>query len=202
MCSWPKGGLNEKWHKAWQFMYFNECMSGFEWQVAAHMIAEGMVEEGMAISRAIHDRYDASLRNPYNEIECSDHYSRAMASYGAFLAACGYESHGPKMHLGFAPQLTPGNFKAAFTAAGGWGTFSQKSESGSLSAEVAVKWGVVKLKTLGLALPNGVKPKATLRGKSIACRVERMGDKTQVVFTSEVTIGAGDVLIVNPMLVA
>ena len=44
MCSWPKGGLNKKWYDAWQFGYFNECMSGFEWQAAAHMIAEGLVE--------------------------------------------------------------------------------------------------------------------------------------------------------------
>jgi hypothetical protein len=105
MCSWPKGGLNEKWHKAWQFGYFNECMTGFEWQVAAHMIAEGLAQEGLAVARAIHDRYDARLRNPYNEIECSDHYSRSMASYGAFLAATGYESHEPKNHLGFAPAF-------------------------------------------------------------------------------------------------
>ena len=30
---------------AWQVTYFHECMSGFEHQVASHMMAEGMVEE-------------------------------------------------------------------------------------------------------------------------------------------------------------
>ena len=30
--------------------------------------------EGLAITRAIHDRYHPSRRNPFNEIECSDHY--------------------------------------------------------------------------------------------------------------------------------
>jgi len=59
-------------------------MTGFEYQVAAHMIWEGLVLEGLAITRTIHDRYHAAKRNPYNEVECSDHYSRAMMSYGVF----------------------------------------------------------------------------------------------------------------------
>ncbi|GEM_PF-2945478 len=41
--------------------YPNECMTGFEWQVAAHMICEGIGEEGLAIGKAIHDRYSQSL---------------------------------------------------------------------------------------------------------------------------------------------
>ena len=87
--------------------YFNECMNGFEYQAAGHMIWEGMVQEGLAVTRAIHDRYHPSRRNPWNEVECGDHYARSMASYGVFLAACGYEYHGPKRHLAFAPRLSP-----------------------------------------------------------------------------------------------
>ena len=81
---------------SWQMGYFNECMSGFEHQVASHMMAEGMTDEALIITRSIHDRYHAAKRNPYNEIECSDHYARAMASYGTFITACGFEYHGPK----------------------------------------------------------------------------------------------------------
>ena len=197
MCSWPKGGLNEKWHKAWQFMYFNECMTGFEWQAAAHMISEGLVEEGLAISRAIHDRYDASLRNPYNEIECSDHYSRAMASYGAFIAACGYESHGPKGHLGFSPKVRDGKrFKCAFTAAGGWGSYEEMVEGGRLTAEVAVKWGCVQVKTLALATRGAGAAKATLDGVNVPCRLEERGDGVCVVFAAATDLKAGSMLTV------
>ena len=80
----------------WQFGYFNECMSGFEHQAASHMIAEGLTLEGLTVTRAIHDRYHAARRNPYNEIECSDHYSRSMASYGSFIAACGFTCSRPE----------------------------------------------------------------------------------------------------------
>ena len=111
MCTWPKGDAARGAARA-STIYFNECMNGFEYQVAGHMIWEGMVQEGLAVTRAIHDRYHASRRNPWNEVECGDHYARAMASYGVFLAACGYEYHGPKGHLGFAPRLTPEDFRA------------------------------------------------------------------------------------------
>lgn len=133
------------------------------------MIAEGMVLEGLAITRAIHDRYHASRRNPWNEIECSDHYSRAMASYGTFITACGFEYNGPRGHIGFAPKLTPENFKSAFTAAEGWGSFSQKVENGRMKAEITLKSGTLRLRSIRLA--TAAKPAsavAEVNGKPLA----------------------------------
>ena len=47
MCSWPHG---DKSRVAQGFdFYFNECMNGFEHQVAGHMLWEGMLLEGLAI---------------------------------------------------------------------------------------------------------------------------------------------------------
>jgi len=157
MCSWPKGGKNPNFAKHWQYGYFNECMSGFEWQAAAHMIWEShdqpdLLEKGLAISRAVHDRYDGRRRNPYNEIECSDHYARSMASYGVFLAVCGFEYHGPKGHIGFAPRLKPADFKAAFTAAEGWGTFAQTRQGHTQSCTIDMQYGQLRLNSIALAV--------------------------------------------------
>ena len=109
MCTFPRSDWDYDQAKGkgaeWAAGYFNECMNGFEYQVAGHMIWEGMVTEGLAVTRAVHDRYHPSRRNPWNEVECGDHYARSMASYGVFLAACGFEYHGPKGHLGFAPRV-------------------------------------------------------------------------------------------------
>jgi len=196
MCTWPRGGRNPNFEKHWQYMYFNECMTGFEWQAASHMLFEGrrepdLLQDGLAVARAIHDRYNAHLRNPYNEIECSDHYARAMASYGAFLAVCGYQHHGPKGHLGFAPALRPENFRAAFTAAGAWGTFSQKRDADEQTAHVAVRWGTMHLKTLALEVPDGkrvAEARATAGGKAIPAECRADGRRVVVTLGREVAL--------------
>ncbi len=133
--------------------YFNECMTGCEYQVAGHMVWEGMAQEGLAVARAVHDRYAASRRNPWNEVEFGDHYARSMASYGVFLAVCGFEYHGPKGFIGFAPRLTPENFRAPFTTAEGWGTYSQRAEHGAFNAQLALKWGRLRLTRIRLRPP-------------------------------------------------
>src|SRR6185312_8452174 len=146
MCTWPKGEASRV-SQAFDF-YFNECMTGFEYQAAGHMLWEGMLLEGLAVTRAIHDRYHPARRNPWNEVECGDHYARAMASYGVFLAACGFEYHGPQAHIGFAPRLSPENFKCAFTSAEGWGSFSQIKSAGKWNAKISVRWGKLRVKNV------------------------------------------------------
>jgi len=164
MCTFPRRDWDYAQAKGkgpeWAAGYFNECMNGFEYQAAGHMVWEGLVQEGLAVTRAVHDRYHASRRNPWNEVECGDHYARSMASYGVYLAACGFEYHGPKGHIGFAPRLTPENFKAAFTAAEGWGTFTQTKAGDTIQADLNVAYGTLRVKTLALAVAT---PPAVVR---------------------------------------
>lgn len=154
MTTFPKGEAElaaGKGNPNWMVGYFNECMNGFEYQVAAHMIAEGMVTEGLAIVKALDERYDAAKRNPYNEIECSDHYARSMAAYGAFLTACGFAYHGPKGVIRFAPKIRPEHFRAPFTAAEGWGTYEQRIVNSRFEAKLILKWGRLRLQQIEVA---------------------------------------------------
>ncbi len=199
MCTFPRRDWDFKRASGhgkaeWAAGYFNECMNGFEHQVAGHMIWEGMVMEGLAIERAVHDRYHASRRNPWNEVECGDHYSRSMASYGVYLAACGFEIHGPKGHIGFAPKLTPENFKCAFTSAEGWGRFAQRVEGEKLTAEIVVRWGKLIVKTIALENQHAHSVKVRLGGKSIPAKFNR--DKSRILLSLEnvTTIGAGEMI--------
>jgi hypothetical protein len=204
MCSWPKGGKNPAFKKHWQYGYFNECMTGFEYQAAAHMIWEGLdqpdlLEHGLAVTRAIHDRYHAALRNPYNEIECSDHYSRAMASYGVFQAVCGFNCHGPQRFFQFAPRLGRDDFRAAFTSAEGWGTITQTRQEGSQTNTVQIKHGRLRLKTLAVAVeePAPGSVEATEGDRSISATLRVTDGLARIELAREVTLEAGQSLAVK-----
>ena len=137
-------------------LYSDEVWTGIEYQVAAHLIYEGMIEEGLAIIKGARDRYDGVSRppiprNPWNEIECGGHYARAMSSWSILLALSGYEYDGPARVLRFAPRITPENFKAFFCGPEGWGSLQQTRDEQGQRSTVTVVEGRLAVAQLLLA---------------------------------------------------
>ena len=77
ICDYPEGSKKP----VIPIPYCEECMTGFEYAFAGLLVSEGYLDEGIAVVRAIRDRYDGAKRNPWNEIECGNNYARAMASF-------------------------------------------------------------------------------------------------------------------------
>ena len=174
----------------WQLGYFHECMSGFEHQVASHMMAEGMTDESLVLTRMIHDRYHASKRNPFNEIECSDHYARAMASYGTFITACGFQYHGPKGFIGFAPAWSAENFKSPFITSEGWGIYSQQRKDKQQHHTITVKYGMLQLQTMLLKKIDGMVVKkivVSLDGRQRSTNFTDQGDTVLITLDKKIT---------------
>nr|WP_274636315.1 GH116 family glycosyl-hydrolase [Microbacterium bovistercoris] len=115
LASWPAGG-----RPAIPFVYSDEVWTGIEHQVAASLAAAGLVEDALLIERTRAARYDGVVRNPWNEIECGNHYARSLASWGVLLAFTGQQWDAPTHTLGFAPAQ-PGPLRALFTTGTGWG---------------------------------------------------------------------------------
>lgn len=185
MTTWPRGGAKDakgEGNPDWMVGYFNECMNGFEYQAAAHFIAEDMVAEGFALVQALHQRYTPDKRNPYNEIECSDHYSRSMAAYGAFITTCGFAHHGPNKTIAFTPKVNPSNFRAAFTCATGWGTYSQVIGPKKLTATLEARYGTLDLREIELELTAFEPKTATVNGKP--AKVSRVENEVRVTLPS------------------
>ena len=178
-CSWPKGGRPEV-----PILYCDEVWTGIEYEVAGLMLFEEMTDEALRIVRAAHDRYDGTKRNPYNEIECGDHYVRAMASWSVLEAAAGYRFNGPEGKLVFMPRLDPDAFESFFVAPSGWGTIAQRRAERSQNATLTVRYGKVELDEIVLALPDpSVKParvRAEAGGEIIACVISHEDEMIRI----------------------
>jgi hypothetical protein len=137
LCTWPRGGK-----PTLPFVYSDEVWTGIEYQVASHMIAEGLVDEGLTVVKAVRERYNGRARNPWNEYECGNYYARAMASYALLIALSGFRYSAPTKTLYFAPRLEGDRQEYFFSTASAWGTLllsgnklAIKVEEGSLEVE-------------------------------------------------------------------
>lgn len=150
MCVWPRGD-----YIPGPILYREEVWTGCEYHAAASMLWEGMLPEGLAAVKAIFERYNDGQRSPWNEIECGDHYARAMSSWSVLLACQGSAYVGPRGKLSFNPRLTPENHRSFFSGAEGWGTFMQERKANEQQNSLLVKWGKLRVAELAFGLPAG-----------------------------------------------
>lgn len=189
MCTFPKGGgdqaagkIKNEWEKT-IVGYFSEIWTGQEHQLAAALISEGLVDEALKVEKAVHKRYSAERRNPYNEIEYGNHYTRAMSGYAPFVSASGFFYHGPKGIIGFDPKMNPTKFKSAFITGKGWGQFSQTISGNKQIGVLELQHGQLRLNHIILTskLNDKVKDvKATINGKLVNVIFARNKQKIDV----------------------
>ena len=140
--------------------YCQETMTGFEYSAAALMLQEGMAEKAERMIAAVRERYDGKKRNPYNEIECGNNYSRTMAAFSFIPVYAGFECDAVKEHMGFSP-IKGGNCRSMWFMAGAWG----KVEICENGARLDVEGGEIELKSLGLPFAA---EKVTVDGREAA----------------------------------
>lgn len=147
LCSWPKGAK-----PILPFPYSDEVWTGIEYQVASHLIGEGLVREGLDIVKAARSRYDGRVRNPWNEYECGNFYARAMASYALLGTLSGFRYSAVNETLWFGPKLKRRPFNTFFSTASGHGTISLDART----LTVSVLEGELKARRIILDLGNEV----------------------------------------------
>ena len=121
LCTWPKGSA-----LTLPFVYSNEVWTGIEYQVASHLMLEGMVQEGLDIVRTCRDRYDGIDRNSFDEYECGHWYARAMSSYGLLQGLTGVRYDAVDKTLYIDSRLGE-NFQAFLSTATGFGLVGLKN---------------------------------------------------------------------------
>lgn len=188
MCSWPLGGRVPV-----PTRYADEVWTGIEYQVAAHCFWEGMTLDGWRLVSAVWDRYDGRRRNPYNEIECGDHYARAMAGWSTVEAMAGLRYDADRAALVLRqPALIGATLPVLLSA--GWGLAS--GVDGGLRLEC--RGGDIEVRSLRL---DGAGPAAaatvTLDRMGIETRVNPLGHAVELVLADGVTLRPGQALTVQ-----
>jgi len=130
LCTWPRGGK-----LSLPFVYSDEVWTGIEYQVASHLMLHGMVDEGLDIVRLCRDRYDGSVRNPFNEYECGHWYARALSSYGLIQGLTGVRYDAVERAL-YIDSKIGNNFRSFLSTASGFGTVGLKNGKPFLDAKV------------------------------------------------------------------
>ena len=198
ICSWPRGG-----RPANTIPYVDEVWTGVEYQVAAHMLYEGLMEEGLAVVKAARDRYDGVARdpmprNPWNEIECGGHYARAMSSWSVLTALSGFRYDGTNATLLLTPRFQKDAFKSLFTGPEGWGSVNQVRKPQSQRNELHVVEGQLKLATLHLEAAHSVKKATvTIGTRRLAATVSHEGTNAVVTLPAGTVVKQGETLAVT-----
>jgi non-lysosomal glucosylceramidase len=197
VCSWPKGGRPKI-----PLSYGDEVWTGIEYQVAAHLIYNGLTEEGMNIVKGIHERYDGARRNPWNQSEWGNHYSRAMASYSVMLALSGFRYSAVEGEIAFQPRIRLENFRCFFAAGSAWGAYSQDLKAFTLKSAIECRYGNLKLRriTLGAEAIKTVFSSATVAasdGKQVPCTIAPSKSGYRIDLQREVSISEGQSITVT-----
>ncbi|KYH39958.1 MAG: hypothetical protein AYL32_014020 [Candidatus Bathyarchaeota archaeon B26-2] len=177
LCTWPKGG-----RPGYPFYYADEVWCGVEYQVASHMIYEGMLDEGLAIVMGTRNRYRGDRRNPWDEFECGHHYARSMASYALLLALSGFSYSAPEERIGFNPRISQNDFRVFFSVASGWGVYTQRINKEKAEFTIDVKYGTLTLQRVDIPSIHIEDPEAEvlLDDRKIEAQIELDRDATKV----------------------
>lgn len=205
MITWPKGGRPAK-----STHYADEVWTGTEYPAAAMMAYCGLLKEAFTVVLATSDRHDGCLRtgltnigwkgvggNPFCDVEAGRFYTRAMSVWSVLLACQGFIHDGPAATIGFKPVWKPEDHVSFFTAAQGWGLFSQKRYSNRQTSRIDIAHGSLRVSQMIFELPTEsrtAKVCIEAAGKAINSQFNYDNTQLTIQLAKPTTINAGQTL--------
>jgi uncharacterized protein (DUF608 family) len=171
--------------------------TGIEYTVASLLISYGLVSEGLAIVRDIHDRYLRAGRF-WSHVECGSHYYRAMSSWSLLLALSGFNWDQPTGCLAFAPAIDEPLCEYPFFCGIAWGTYYQANSLDKRCAIISLAAGELRVSEVRLPKLRGFEQASVVVGdRQPSYRVRKMGDGILVRFRKPVELTPDAPLIIR-----
>ncbi|MFX1323529.1 MAG: GH116 family glycosyl-hydrolase [Promethearchaeota archaeon] len=200
-CTWPHEDKPEI-----PTLYSDEVWTGIEYEVAALCIYAGKIDEALKIIQATRDRYDGSHRNPWNEVECGDHYVRAMSSWTLLRALTGVDYSIALKRFKLAPKINLENFTAFYITGSTWGQITQQIFNNKVLCSLSVSHGSLEinsiiLEELGENIPSMsriiLKESEKVNGKPLESMIARKSSGTEVTLKETIILKEGYQLIIE-----
>lgn len=193
ICTWPQGG-----RPAVPTQYSDEVWTGLEYEVAALLLYEGEPASALRILDAVHTRYDGRQQNLWNNIECGDHYVRALSSWSLLEAASGFNYDAGQASLEFAPTLSPAEYQAPFVSAEGWGSFTQRLTDKRQTVKLHIAFGSLQLQSLKLKTALQINTVwAQIGGHRISVSLIQTGSTVTLAFSRPLSLVSHNTLTIN-----
>lgn len=194
LCSWPHGG-----RPRFPFPYSDEVWCGIEYQVACTMISHGFPKEGLSILKGVRERYNGHNRNPWNEVECGNHYARSLASYALLQVLSGFQYSAPARRIRFAPRLNQSRFRCLFSVNDAWGEFQQCSDpKGLWEITLSLHAGVLELREVVLGITGEFTALyCRMRGQFIPAEKRCLQGGVAIMFEEDVRLSGGEPLAIR-----
>ncbi|HVL22719.1 MAG TPA: GH116 family glycosyl-hydrolase [Thermomicrobiales bacterium] len=193
VCTWPNGGRPDV-----PTRYSDEVWTGLEYEVAGLLLYDGDTDLAMQLIDAVRARHDGTRGNPWNDIECGDHYVRALASWALLEAASGFTYEAARAEIGIAPVFDPERYRAPFVARDGYGTLAQTIRDGAQTVTLDARHGTLTLERLRLhasEAPGEVR--VSLDGAPRPATLTTGDAHAEITFAEPLTIAAGQQLAVT-----
>jgi hypothetical protein len=188
-ASYPEG--KERRFCTWQNSQAMAPWTGIEYAIASMMLDFGMVAEGDAVVRAVHERHVRQGRF-WRHIECGEHYYRAMSSWALMLGATGFKPDAPKGRLTLAPPVRQERMRAPWVSSTAWGAFEDRPSR----LEIACRSGEMRLREL-VVNARDRKGEVALSGESITCDASSERRRMRLALSGEAVLREGGVLVVS-----
>ena len=121
------------------------------------------------------------------------------SSWAPLLALSGFRYDGIEKAVSARPLVQHDNFSSFWSAGTAWGSFSQHTQGGETRFNLSVTEGKLAFGkvTIRPQKAAGAEPTGKIRNKPLPYKIQQDGDEVTFLFTPEVTLNAGDQLVLT-----